>query len=136
MAYQAHEARTADEPEPSPSPEVLGTSTVPDEEPAVLSDGLYWSNPPALDPMVLHGATVSPAPRLFVDIDDVVRADFRLDDGEVETDTAAPFEVDDGQPVPLGTGGAEQSDHSLTVTITFESGRSEVRQAFFSVGTG
>jgi hypothetical protein len=136
MAYQAHEARTADEPEPRPAPEVLGTSTIPTEEPAVLSDGLYWSTPPDLDPMVLHGATVTPAPRLFVDVDDVVRADFRLDEGAVETDTEAPFELADGQPVDLGTDGAEGDERSLTVTITFEGGRSEVRQAFFTVAAG
>lgn len=136
MAYQAREARTKDEPTSSPRPEVLGTSTVPGERPAVPSDGLYWSTPPALDPIVLHGATVTPAPRLFVDVDGVVRADFRLDDGQVQSDTEAPFELADGQPVDLGTDGTGPSDHSLTVTITFEGGRSEVRQAFFSAAAG
>jgi hypothetical protein len=136
MAYQAHEARTEDEREPTRPPEVLGTSTIPGEVPPVVTDGLYWSTPPALDPMVLHGATVTPAPRLFVDVDGIVRADFRLDDGQVQTDTDAPFELDDGRPVALGTEGAGPSDHSLTVTITFEGGRSEVRQASFSVAAG
>lgn len=136
MAYQAHEARNREEPIAAPAPEVLGTSTVPGEAPAARSDGLYWSAPPSLDPVVLHGATVTPAPRLFLDVDDVVRADFRLDDGPVDTDSEAPFEVADGRPVELGTGATEPSEHSLTVTVTFEGGRSEVRQAFFSSAGG
>ena len=136
MAYQAHEARTREEPTRAPAPEVMGTSTVPGDAPAARRDGLYWSAPPSLEPVVLHDATVVPAPRLFLDVADVVRADFRLDDGAVESDTEAPFEVADGRPVELGTGGTGPKAHSLTVTITFEGGRSEVRQAFFSVADG
>ncbi len=136
MAYQAHEARTRDEPTRGPVPEVMGTSTVPGEAPAARSDGLYWSAPPSLEPVVLQGATVTPMPRLFLDVEDVVRADFRLDDGVVESDSEAPFEVADGRPVQLGASGAEPSAHSLTVTITYEGGRSEVRQAFFSAAGG
>jgi hypothetical protein len=136
MAYQAREARNREDPTGAPAPEVLGTSTVPGEAPAARSDGLYWSAPPSLEPIVLQGATVTGAPRLFVDVDEVVRADFRLDDGAVESDTAAPFEVADGRPVELVASGTGTSEHSLTVTLTFDGGRSEVRQAFFSADAG
>ena len=57
----------------------------------------------------------------------MVRADFRLDDGAVETDRTEPFELGDGAPVELVPG-----EHSVTVTVTYADGRSRLHQAFFT----
>jgi hypothetical protein len=130
MAYRAHEGREQTETErATPAPRVLGTA-VEREDPSVHGD-LYWASPTEGTPTPLHDATVRGAPRLLATGDDVVRADFRLDDGPVHTDRAAPWELDDGTPVELGTPGAETS-HSLTVVLTHPDGRSTLRQAFFT----
>ncbi len=129
MAYQAYEARQQDDPGQStqPDPEVLGTTTV--RPSAARSDALYWQLEPSA-PQELHLAEVPSGPRIFVQLDDAVRADFRLDDGPVVTDTTEPFELDDGAPVPLDPG-----PHSVTVTVTDAEGVSTLHQAFFT-GTG
>lgn len=128
MAYQAREARQQDELErraASERPvEVLGTTTV--KQPDSVTDSLYWQ----LDegsPELLHQANVPGAPRVFLQVTDVVRADFRLDDGAVETDLTEPFELGDGSPVGLVPG-----QHSVTVTVTYANGRSGLHQAFFT----
>ena len=125
MAYQAHEARQQkDLDSRDDRVQVLGTTTV--KEPATRTDTLYWQAPPA-EAELLHSAQVDASPRIFLEADGVVRADFRLDDGPVETDTTAPFELLDGAPVELSPG-----DHSVTVTVTDVDGRSELHQAFFT----
>jgi hypothetical protein len=128
MAYQAHEARQPDGSEQprvaEPPAEVMGTTTI--KQPEAVTDDLYWqlaSSTPAL----LHQASVQGAPRVFLRADEVVRADFRLDDGPVETDTTEPFELSDGAPVQLGGG-----QHSVTATVTYADGRSQLHQAFFT----
>lgn len=129
MAYQAYEARQQDEPGQAtqPDPEVLGTTTV--RPSAARSDTIYWQLEPS-GPELLHESDVPDGPRIFLDLDDVVRADFRLDDGPVMTDTTEPFELDDGAPVQLDPG-----PHSVTVTVTDAEGVSTLHQAFFT-GTG
>jgi hypothetical protein len=127
MAYQAHEARQPQEVEQRGVPsgvEVLGTTTI--KQPEVVTDQLYWQLASAT-PEVLHQATVVGAPRVFLQAPDVVRADFRLDDGPVETDTTAPFELHDGAPVQLDTGA-----HSVTVTVKYANGQSQLHQATFT----
>lgn len=128
MAYQAHEARQQDEveapPRREPSPEVLGSTTV--KQPDATTDALYWQVEPR-EPALLHEAQVPGAPRIFLRTPDVVRADFRLDDGPVETDVTEPFELGDGAPVGLTPGA-----HSVTATVTYADGRSALHQAYFS----
>jgi hypothetical protein len=128
MAYQAREARQQEELErrtASERPvEVLGTTTV--KQPDSVTDSLYWQLGEE-SPQLLHLATVAGAPRIFLQVTEAVRADFRLDDGTVETDTTEPFELGDGPPVGLAPG-----QHSVTVTVTYADGRSRLHQAFFT----
>jgi hypothetical protein len=127
MAYQAHEARTTAALRAESSPpgaEVLGTTTV--RPPEAITDAIVWQLPDT-EPRVLHLAQVPGAPRIFLDVADATRADFRLDDGPVESDSTAPFELSDGAPVELVPGA-----HSVTVTVTFDDGRSALHQAFFT----
>jgi hypothetical protein len=127
MAYQAREARqqTENPPVRGDRPEVLGTTTI--REPEAVTGDLFWELPPDTSPAPLHLATVPGAPRIFLQGDDVVRADFRLDDGPVESDRSAPFELSDGAPVVLPPGG-----RSLTVTVSYGDGRTVLHQAFFT----
>lgn len=126
MAYQAHEARQSgsDTPSDGPRVEVLGSTTI--REPEVVTDTLYWQRV-STEPAPLHRATVSGTPRIFLQAELVVRTDFRLDDGPVQTDTTPPFELDDGAPVLLTAG-----EHSVTATVTYSDGRSRLHQAFFT----
>jgi hypothetical protein len=128
MAYQAHEARQSDEAEQQrvaePPAEVLGSTTI--KQPEAVTDDIYWQLASA-DPELLHQASVQGTPRVFLQADDVVRADFRLDDGPVETDTTEPFELSDGAPVRFAGG-----QHSVTATVTYADGRSQLHQAFFT----
>ncbi len=126
MAYQAHEARQANEPPPKDDTEVMGTTTI--KEPEARIDALVWRSAPNGTAEVLHGATVTSAPRVQLDDEAVRRADFRVDDGPVQTDTTAPFQVNDGAPVELAPGA-----HSVTATVTYDDGRSALHQAFFTV---
>jgi hypothetical protein len=124
MAYQAREARQDDERDRRPAPvEVLGTSTVRGSE--TITDTLFVQVTDS-EAVTLHGAQVTGAPRISLQAPGVVRADFRLDDGAVQTDTTEPFELDDGAPVALSPG-----QHSVTVTVTFDDGQSQLHQAFF-----
>lgn len=130
MAYQAHQAREQDDlrSERRPAPvQVLGTSTVRGSE--TVTDTLYVQVANS-DAATLHGAQVRGAPRIFLQAPGVVRADFRLDDGAVQTDTTDPFELDGGAPVTLPAG-----QHSVTVTVTFDDGHSQLHQAFFVATT-
>lgn len=130
MAYRAHEGREQTELErATPPASVLGTAVERDDPP--VHGDLYWASSTDGAPAPLHDATVQGAPRLLATGEDVVRADFRLDDRPVHTDRAAPWELDGGTPVELGTPGAETS-HSLTVVLTHPDGRSTLRQAFFT----
>jgi hypothetical protein len=127
MAYQAHEARTTAANrggDGSTGVEVLGTTTV--RPPEAITDAIVWQLVDT-EPQLLHLAEVPGAPRIFLDDVDAVRADFRLDDGPVQSDTTEPFELDDGAPVALDPGA-----HSVTVTVTFDDGRSSLHQAFFT----
>lgn len=128
MAYQAHEARAADEArrDEANAVEVLGTTTI--RPPDAVTDTLYWRDG-AGEARLLHLAQVPAAPRIVLRTPNVVRADFRLNDGPVETDRTEPFELRDGAAVPL-----EPGDHSVTVTVTDANGRSSLHQAFFTSG--
>lgn len=127
MAYQARLARLGQERPPisSERPEVLGSTTI--RQPEAITHELFWEpvSTPAAEP--LHLATVPGTPHIFLRSADVVRADFRLDDGPVESDRSAPFELNDGAPVRLDPG-----ERSLTVTVTYTDGRSALHQAFFT----
>lgn len=127
MAYQARQARLEQERPPvsSERPEVLGTTTI--RQPEAITDELFWELASGPGPEPLHLATVPGSPRIFLRSTDVVRADFRLDDGPVESDRATPFELNDGAPVRL-----EPGQRSLTVTVTYTDGRSALHQAFFT----
>jgi hypothetical protein len=127
MAYQAHEARTTAATRAENDPqgvEVMGTTTV--RPPEAITDAIVWQLVDT-EPQLLHLAQVPGEPRIFLDGVDAVRADFRLDDGPVQSDTTEPFELDDGAPVELVPGA-----HSVTVTVTFDDGRSSLHQAFFT----
>lgn len=129
MAYRAHEGRQdADADRSAARTEVLGTTV---ERRPVDGRGLYWASAEGSRTAALHRATVQGSVRLSARADDVVRADFRLDDGVVQTDREAPWEYAKGEPVALGTPGAETS-HSLTVVLTHRDGRSTLRQALFT----
>lgn len=127
MAYQAREARNRDQNEPprTPAAEVLGSSTV---RPSVADSGalVWWTDDGDAQP--LNEATVPTVVRIALELPDTVRADFRLDNGPVVTDAAAPFELDDGRPVELAPG-----PRSVTVTATDASGTTTLHQAFFTV---
>lgn len=127
MAYQASEARRQQaEPMPEQRVQVLGTSVDRVAEP--LTEDLYWQADTAAPPTRLHRATLTSAPRISLREPDVVRADFRLDDGPVISDRTAPFELNDGEPVELQPG-----ERSLTVTVTYTDGRSVLHRASFTV---
>lgn len=133
MAYQAREARREQAATRPERTEVLGaTSVAPSSGPPLVTSGLLWI--PATDPgdvTTLHGATVRDPGRIRVELDGVVRVDFRVGDGDVMSDLEEPFELpDDGQldPATLAAAGGE-----VVATVSFEDGRSEVRQARFEV---
>ncbi len=95
MAYQAREARREQAASVvPPTAEVLGTTTVTtDVVPAQLTEGVTWASietPDSSRP--LHGATVSGPGWIRIELDGVVRVDFRIGDGPVVTDTEAPWE--------------------------------------------
>lgn len=127
MAYQAREARRQqNELLPATQTEVMGTSV--SRDPVVVTDDLYWQLRSDAPPQPLNQATLTAAPRISLRDDDVVRADFRLDDGPVLSDRTSPFELNDGQPIQLQPG-----RRSLTVTVTYSDGESVLHSASFTV---
>ncbi|MDQ2677821.1 MAG: hypothetical protein M3Y51_03680 [Actinomycetota bacterium] len=132
MAYQAHAAQDERDSRPPPPPSVLGTSTVPGDAPAVPSDGLHWTTgAPELPAAALEGAEIAEPARIFVAVPQLVRVDIRLGDEPTRSDFEEPFELRDGQT--LDTGALEPGDHTVTATLTFDDGRTDLRQATFTV---
>lgn len=137
MAYQAQQAREQDaisrQGPAQPGVEVLGTTTVPDT--AVDHDGLFWA--PAegrQDRAELHRSTLSGEVRIVLDLPDVERVDFRLDDGGVLTVTSAPWWFP--EQGTLDTATLADGEHVVLATIEFDDGRNELRRAEFTVSTG
>jgi hypothetical protein len=127
MAYQARESRTRDQVDPpgSPAAEVLGSSTL---RPGAADSSTLFARTGEGGPVLLHEATVPDGMQILLDLPVTVRADFRLNDGPVVTDSVAPFELDDGQLIELGPGA-----HAVTATATDASGTTTLHQAFFTV---
>ncbi len=131
MAYQAHEARSETDQPSSPRVEVLGTSTVPEAAGIALREGLYWvSADGSAERVPLHGSTLSGRVQLVVDLTEVERVDFRLNDDAVVTDEEPPFQLDDE---PIDTAALGPGPHDLVATVRFDDGRNELRQATFGV---
>lgn len=134
MAYQAHAAQDEREGRPQPVT-VLGTSTVPGDPAVVTSDGLHWTTgAPELPAADLAGAVIVQPVRIFVAVPQVVRVDIRLGDEPTRSDFEEPFELRDGQPLEVA--GLEPGEHTVTATLTYDDGRSDLRQATFSVPAG
>ncbi len=134
MAYQAHAAQDERDNRPPPAA-VLGTSTVPDGPAEVSSDGLHWTTGvPELPAAALAGAELAEPVRIFVDAPQLVRIDIRLGDEPTRSDFDEPFELRDGET--LDAGALEPGDHTVTATLTFDDGRTDLRQATFSVPPG
>lgn len=125
MAYQAREARQQEAPASGPEVEVLGTSTVPLNAPR--SDALHWKVDD-FQPLPLAGAEVPDRAQLLLIEGEVVRVDFTLDDGPVQTVRHAPFEVPGDVSGVLSPGA-----HTLTATVRYDDGHVEVQQASFAV---
>lgn len=132
MAYQAHAARDEREQQvPQPRLAVAGTSTVPDRS-HVRSDGLHWTTGvPELPAAELAGAELRGPVRIFVSAPDLVRIDIRLGEEPMRSDVEEPFELRDG--AALDTGELEAGRHTVTAALTFDDGRTDLRQATFSV---
>ena len=134
MAYQAREARREQAASVvPPTAEVLGTTTVTtDVVPAQLTEGVTWAStetPASSRP--LHGATVSGPGWIRIELDGVVRVDFRVGDGPVVTDTEAPWELPSSGPIDPAT--LAEDDTRVVATVSYGDRRSEVRQADFDV---
>jgi len=126
MAYQAQQARERDAQVGDVRPaEVLGVTTI--KAPEAVLDSLVWRSEPSGSAALLHAATTPTEVRISLRDSQVVRADFRLDDGPVQTDDINPFELDDGDSVSL-----EPGDHSVLATVTYADGRTSLHQAIFT----
>jgi len=126
MAYQAQQARERDAQVGDVRPaEVLGVTTI--KAPEAVLDSLVWRSEPSGNAELLHAATTPTEVRISLRDSQVVRADFRLDDGPVQTDDTNPFELDDGDSVSLDPG-----DHSVLATVTYADGRTSLHQAIFT----
>lgn len=137
MAVQAHIAREDQGSSELEVPMVLGTTTVPQADPSDLPpDGLFVRLPGSDERALLDGAELSGQFELNLELPDVVRVDFVLDDGDVITDRAEPWapfpgEGDDTEPSPPEPISA--GEHILTAAVTFTDGRIELRRANFTV---
>lgn len=129
MAYQATQARMpAAETSQRPSETVMGTSQTRPES-HIDSTGLRWI-PSGGEPVELHEGTISGPGVIVIEADDVVRLDVRIDDGDIFTFDHLPVQVaidKDALGVPLPPG-----PHTITATITLDSGVAQVRQAGFT----
>ena len=137
MAYQAREARREQAAAAATAGvEVLGTTTVTtDGVPAQRTEGVTWASietPDSSRP--LHGATVSGPGWIRIELDGVVRVDFRIGDGPVVTDTEAPWELPSSGPIDPAT--LAEDDTRVVATVSYSDRRSEVRQADFEVSPG
>ena len=132
MAYQAHAAQDEQERQARPGAVVAGTSVVPEPPDDVPSEGLHWSTDvPELPAPELDGAELDEPVRIFVAVPQVVRIDIRLGDEPMRSDVEEPFELRDGEA--LDAGGLAPGDHTVTAMLTFDDGRTDLRQATFSV---
>ena len=126
MAYQAQQARERDaRVGETRQAEVLGVTTI--KAPEAVTDTLFWRSEPDGSAALLHAATTPTEVLVSLEDSEVVRADFRLDDGPVQTDDTSPFELDDGDVVSLAPG-----DHSLLATVSYADGRTSLHQAVFT----
>lgn len=131
MAYQAHAARDEREARQPPTA-VLGTSTVPTGPEVTPSDGLYWrKDAPIMPAAEVEGAVIDGPARIFVDAPELVRVDIRLGDEPTRTDFEAPFELRDD--AALDVAALDAGVHTVTATLTYGDGSSDLRQATFSV---
>ena len=132
MAYQAHAAQD-ERATRQPPAAVLGVTTVPGA-PTVSSDGLHWSvDQPELPAELLEGAVLSEPVRVFVAVPQLIRVDIRLGDEPTRSDFDAPFELRDGEPIDVPA--LDAGPHTVTATLTYDDGRTELRQATFTVAT-
>ncbi len=135
MAYQAHAAQDEQDRRTPPAAVVAGTSIVPEAPDAVSSDGLHWTTgAPELPAAELAGATLAEPVRIFVAVPQLIRVDIRLGEEPTRSDFEEPFELRDGQA--LDAGALEPGEHTVTATLTFDDGRTALRQATFSVPPG
>ena len=135
MAFQAHLAREDQRAAfvDRPRVAVLGTNTVPDDEhAAVSSDGLVHVSSEGGAAAPLQGAELSGSFDLLLQLDDVARVDFALDDRPVLTDLEAPWTPGEGGDPPT----LEAGPHTLTATVQFTDGHVELRRATFTVVDG
>ena len=131
MAYQAHAAQD-ERVGRQPTVAVLGTSTVPGDPSVVLSDGLHWSTgAPELPADDLEGAVIDEPARIFVAVPELTRVDIRLGEEPTRSDFEEPFELRDGEPLDVAA--LEPGDHTVTATLTYDDGRTDLRQATFTV---
>ena len=132
MAYQAHAAQEERDRRPAPGAMVAGTSTVPENPDAVSSEGLHWTTGvPELPAAELAGAQLNEPVRIFVAVPELTRVDIRLGEEPTRSDYEEPFELRDGET--LDAGALEPGEHTVTATLTFDDGRTDLRQATFSV---
>ena len=134
MAFQAHLAREDQRASfvERPPIAVLGTTTVPDDvHAAVSSAGLVHTGAEG-DPAPLEGAELTGSFDLQLQLDDVARVDFALDDRPVLTDLESPWLAQEGsEPSVLAAG-----PHTLVATVTFTDAHVELRRAAFTVVAG
>ena len=124
MAYQAHEARQQEGRPSGPQVEVLGASSVPETTPR--TDTLFWQQGAGVPQLLDQAEVPRSAQLLLVDEEEVVRADFCLDDGAVETIRGGPYEISADTAAALTPG-----EHTLTVTVTYADDTVELHRVSF-----
>ena len=114
---------------------MLGNHSVHPDPTVVPSDGLHWTTgAPELPAAELAGAQITGPVRIFVSAPRLSRIDIRLGEEPTRSDFDEPFELRDGET--LDAGALEPGDHTVTATLTFDDGRTDLRQATFSVPAG
>lgn len=134
MAFQAHLAREDQRAEmvEGPPSAVLSVTTTPLDGPRpAVASGLVHAETPDGPRASLDGAVVTGPVHLYLELPDVRRVDFVLNDEAVVTDDTHPWQPDvqgDGRAIDLPPG-----LHALTATVTFDDGEVDVRRATFTV---
>ena len=135
MAFQAHLAREDQRAAlvERPPIAVLGTTTVPETPGGVVSsDGLVHVSAGSGEAQALDGAELTGTFDLQLQLDDVARVDFALDDQPVVTVLEAPWQAGEAPATPT----IDAGQHTLTATVTFADGHVELRRATFTVVPG